>query len=238
MGVISGPKNVCEFQGKNDEFLHLPKKTQHSFPKRGRGGGWVGQRPFGSFPKIHPFWGTQASLTSYSSPHLNHWPGEQLKILFAQPFPFQAPAQPSYWQQLAHGQVFVCDFVLVFTCICICLFRFVFVFNLYLFMNRPPDSPHPSHLPSNLPLWQPLTCLLLEHSVGKCLKKVSQKSVPKKCLKKCQKKCPKEVPKEVSKNLSGRLSLAFCWNPKLEEEKVSKNHFDSLSLAFCWSTKL
>ena len=38
---------------------------------------------------------------------------------------------------------------------------------LYLFMDRPPDSPHPAHLPSCLPLRQPLTCLLLEHKVGK-----------------------------------------------------------------------
>ena len=35
------------------------KNLQHDFPKM-RGGG---QRPFGTFPKIHPFWYVQASLS-------------------------------------------------------------------------------------------------------------------------------------------------------------------------------
>ena len=33
--------------------MNFRKKLQHNFPKM-RGGG--GQRPFGTFPKIHPFW--------------------------------------------------------------------------------------------------------------------------------------------------------------------------------------
>ena len=32
--------------------MYSGKKAQHDFPKM-RGGG---QRPFGTFPKIHPFW--------------------------------------------------------------------------------------------------------------------------------------------------------------------------------------
>ena len=40
------------------DFSTSRKKAQHNFPKRGRGG----QRPFGIFPKIHPFWWAQASL--------------------------------------------------------------------------------------------------------------------------------------------------------------------------------
>ena len=39
------------------------KNLQHDFPKM-RGGG---QRPFGTFPKIHPFWDGHASLTSSKS---------------------------------------------------------------------------------------------------------------------------------------------------------------------------
>ena len=49
------------------------KKLQYDFPKM-RGG----QRPFGTFPKIHPFWSCQASLTiiafsrkGFSSDHIN-----------------------------------------------------------------------------------------------------------------------------------------------------------------------
>ena len=37
-------------------------KTQHGFPKRGQRGGGGVQRPFGVFPKIHPFYRTQASV--------------------------------------------------------------------------------------------------------------------------------------------------------------------------------
>ena len=35
------------------------KNPQHDFPKMREGGG---QRPFGTFPKIHPFWNGDASL--------------------------------------------------------------------------------------------------------------------------------------------------------------------------------
>ena len=37
----------------------LRKKSQYNFPKKGQRGG---QRPFGNFPEIHPFWWRQASL--------------------------------------------------------------------------------------------------------------------------------------------------------------------------------
>ena len=37
------------------DFSTSRKKTQHSFPRAGGGGGVGGQRPFGGFPKIHPF---------------------------------------------------------------------------------------------------------------------------------------------------------------------------------------
>ena len=39
--------------------MNFRKKLQHNFPKM-RGGG---QRPFGTFPKIHPFWKGSASLS-------------------------------------------------------------------------------------------------------------------------------------------------------------------------------
>ena len=51
-----GHANPNEFRCK---FLGLPKKAQHSFPKIGwvgGVGGGGGQRPFGSFPKIHRIW--------------------------------------------------------------------------------------------------------------------------------------------------------------------------------------
>ena len=38
--------------------MNFRKNLQHNFPKM-RGGG---QRPFGTFPKIHPFWKGKASL--------------------------------------------------------------------------------------------------------------------------------------------------------------------------------
>ena len=41
----------------------LIKNPQHDFPKM-RGGG---QRPFGTFPKIHPFWYPKASLSLQAS---------------------------------------------------------------------------------------------------------------------------------------------------------------------------
>ena len=40
--------------------MYSGKKAQHDFPKM-RGGG--DQRPFGTFPKIHPFWKRRPSLT-------------------------------------------------------------------------------------------------------------------------------------------------------------------------------
>ena len=40
--------------------MYSGKKAQHDFPKM-RGGG--DQRPFGTFPKIHPFWYSRPSLT-------------------------------------------------------------------------------------------------------------------------------------------------------------------------------
>ena len=43
--------------------MNFRKKLQHNFPKM-RGGG---QRPFGTFPKIHPFWMCKASLRSVSN---------------------------------------------------------------------------------------------------------------------------------------------------------------------------
>ena len=42
-------------------FCTPEKKAQHSFPKRGGG-----QRPCGSFQKIHPKWSTQSSLMNLS----------------------------------------------------------------------------------------------------------------------------------------------------------------------------
>ena len=39
--------------------MYSGKKAQHDFPKM-RGGG--DQRPFGTFPKIHPFWKSRPSL--------------------------------------------------------------------------------------------------------------------------------------------------------------------------------
>ena len=40
--------------------MYSGKKAQHDFPKM-RGGD---QRPFGTFPKIHPFWKRRPSLTN------------------------------------------------------------------------------------------------------------------------------------------------------------------------------
>ena len=44
--------------------MNFGKNLQHNFPKM-RGGG---QRPFGTFPKIHPFWRRSASLMSSDWP--------------------------------------------------------------------------------------------------------------------------------------------------------------------------
>ena len=51
-------KNVCcKFWTFIGFFLDMiPKKLQYNFPKRGSGLVGGGQRPFGIFPKIHPFW--------------------------------------------------------------------------------------------------------------------------------------------------------------------------------------
>ena len=49
---------TINFRGKgwgHSNSKSFVAKAQHSFPKRGRGL----QRPFGVFPKIHPFWGTE-----------------------------------------------------------------------------------------------------------------------------------------------------------------------------------
>ena len=43
----------------NTSVMNFGKKLQHDFPKM-RGGD---QRPFGTFPKIHPFWRCEASLS-------------------------------------------------------------------------------------------------------------------------------------------------------------------------------
>ena len=43
--------------------MYSGKKAQYDFPKM-RGGG--GQRPFGTFPKIHPFWYSRPSLSMES----------------------------------------------------------------------------------------------------------------------------------------------------------------------------
>ena len=43
---------------KGTSVMNFGTNPQHDFPKM-RGGG---QRPFGTFPKIHPFWSGDASL--------------------------------------------------------------------------------------------------------------------------------------------------------------------------------
>jgi len=43
---------VAGFGPKRGLFEHERKKLQQNFPKKGGGG----QRPFETFPKIHPFW--------------------------------------------------------------------------------------------------------------------------------------------------------------------------------------
>ena len=61
-GVIFNPKiYVADFCHYRRYFGHeFRKKLQYDFPKfRGAGG----QRSFGTFPKIHPFWRRSASLT-------------------------------------------------------------------------------------------------------------------------------------------------------------------------------
>ena len=49
------------FAIKDDtSVMNFGKNLQHNFPKMSGGGG---QRPFGTFPKIHPFWKGKASLS-------------------------------------------------------------------------------------------------------------------------------------------------------------------------------
>ena len=67
-GVISDPKiyvaDFCHYKGYTS-VMNFGTNPQHNFPKmRGRGGG---QRPFGTFPKIHPFWRGEASLIQSGS---------------------------------------------------------------------------------------------------------------------------------------------------------------------------
>ena len=61
-GVIFNPKiyiaDFCHFID-DTSVMNFGKNLQYDFPKM-RGGG---QMPFGSFPKIHPFWRCGASLT-------------------------------------------------------------------------------------------------------------------------------------------------------------------------------
>ena len=54
-GVIFNPKiYITDFCHYRRYFVHeFRKKLQYDFPKM-RGGG--DQRPFGTFPKINPFW--------------------------------------------------------------------------------------------------------------------------------------------------------------------------------------
>ena len=59
-GVISNPKNfIANLRKLTHIYKFSQKKAQCNFQKRGGGG----QRPFGSFPKKHPFWGIQSPLT-------------------------------------------------------------------------------------------------------------------------------------------------------------------------------
>ena len=49
---------------RGTSVMNFGKNPQHDFPKM-KGGG--GQRPFGTFLKIHPFWKGEASLNIRSS---------------------------------------------------------------------------------------------------------------------------------------------------------------------------
>ena len=63
-GHFRSEKFRCKFSAGHHEFM---KKLQTKSRKRGGGG----QRPFGNFPKIHPFWRRQASLRKTPSPRLD-----------------------------------------------------------------------------------------------------------------------------------------------------------------------
>ena len=68
-GAFSVQK-CCRFRTFKCGFLGMKfwKKLQHDFPKM-RGGG---QRPFGIFPKIDPFWWRHLSLTTLTQHLSNH----------------------------------------------------------------------------------------------------------------------------------------------------------------------
>ena len=59
-GAFSIPKFILQIFAIIDDIsvMNFRKNLQYDFPKM-RGGG---QRPFGTFPKIHPFWEGDASL--------------------------------------------------------------------------------------------------------------------------------------------------------------------------------
>ena len=59
-GLFPIPKKLLQIFAiiKGSSVMNFGKNPQHDFPKM-RGGG---QRPFGTFPKIHPFWRGDASL--------------------------------------------------------------------------------------------------------------------------------------------------------------------------------
>ena len=65
-GVISNPKiyvaDFGHYEGSTS-VMNFGENPQHDFPKM-RGGG---QQPFGTFPKIHPFWEGDASLRIYKT---------------------------------------------------------------------------------------------------------------------------------------------------------------------------
>ena len=57
------------FAIKDDtSVMNFGKNLQHNFPKMRGGEG--GQRPFGTFPKIHPFWKGSASLRDVPEKYL------------------------------------------------------------------------------------------------------------------------------------------------------------------------
>ena len=60
----------------------LSRNPQYDFPKM-KGGG--GQRPFGTFPKIHPFWRRRLSLR-LASTRINFKDSKLSKILNAEGF--------------------------------------------------------------------------------------------------------------------------------------------------------
>ena len=59
-GVISIQKFILQIFAIIDDtsVMNFRKNLQYNFPKNEGGGQW----PFGTFPKIHPFWKGKASL--------------------------------------------------------------------------------------------------------------------------------------------------------------------------------